>query len=405
MLPGPDGTVFALIPKPGGGPVLGRFDRTGRSSPGWPIAIKEAEYCGLVLPVEDGTVRLLCVIPDALRVDRLRAFAFDTGGRSIAGWPVEPGPGWWGAGRMVGDALTLYGSFAGQLGFGMTIIASDGSIRRGTPEPGGGTRGGSDVEIAPDGIAYSVQYGAGQTDGSPDLSRITGLDMSGVRVSWPVKIDGIASRLAFGSGGRIVLVVGSPAGTTSWVVVIDPNGKPIASRSAKLPIPTAMSGVVDCGSAPPAPLMAKGDTLFLYSEMDTRIFALDPSLKVMPGWPYHPATPLVAPGHDDPRNELWCGVSAVPGVGPEGTLYLPLQPKDETVGGSIVAVDLDARGHPGWPVTLRRAGAEFLRVAVGPDGTVFALALEPEPGDTASATILAIAPDSTVLYRTTIIDP
>ncbi len=35
----------------------------------------------------------------------------------------------------------------------------------------------------------------------------------------------------------------------------------------------------------------------------------------------------------------------------------------------------------------------------------YALAIEPETGDASSASILAIAPDSTVLYRTTIIDP
>jgi hypothetical protein len=41
---------------------------------------------------------------------------------------------------------------------------------------------------------------------------------------------------------------------------------------------------------------------------------------------------------------------------------------------------------------------------VGPDGTVYALAIEPEPSDASSATIIAIAPDSTVIYATTIVD-
>jgi len=61
--------------------------------------------------------------------------------------------------------------------------------------------------------------------------------------------------------------------------------------------------------------------------------------------------------------------------------------------------------RPGWPVELRRPGAEFWSVVVGSDGTAYVLAIEPEPGDTTSATVLAIAPDSSVLYRTTIIDP
>jgi hypothetical protein len=65
----------------------------------------------------------------------------------------------------------------------------------------------------------------------------------------------------------------------------------------------------------------------------------------------------------------------------------------------------DGQERSGWPVALHRPGAEFWTVVPGSDGTVFALAVEPEPGDSFSASILAIAPDSTVLYTTTIIDP
>ena len=94
-----------------------------------------------------------------------------------------------------------------------------------------------------------------------------------------------------------------------------------------------------------------------------------------------------------------------PAIGPDNTLYLPLQARNATVGGRIVAVGPDGRVRPGWPVELHRSGAEFWSVVVGSDGTVYALAIEPETGDASSATILAIAPDSTVLYTTTIIDP
>jgi hypothetical protein len=59
----------------------------------------------------------------------------------------------------------------------------------------------------------------------------------------------------------------------------------------------------------------------------------------------------------------------------------------------------------GWPVELQRPGAEFWSVVVGSDGTAYALAIEPEAGGVSSATILAIAADSTVVYTTTIIDP
>ena len=43
-------------------------------------------------------------------------------------------------------------------------------------------------------------------------------------------------------------------------------------------------------------------------------------------------------------------------------------------------------------------------VAVGADGTAYALAIEPEASAGSSGTILAIAPDSTVRYASTIID-
>jgi hypothetical protein len=284
------------------------------------------------------------------------------------------------------------------------IIASDGSIRRGAALPEDGAWAFSGGQIGPDGTAYSVHDGTGQAEGAPEVSRITGVDLSGVRAGWPVKIDGIASEPAFGSGGRIVLTVGSRARTTSRVAVLDGNGNVVA-RSATLPIQTAVSGVDCVPWTPRTPLTAADGSVFVWSDLDTRIFALDASLKVKPGWPYRPATWLVAPGHDDPRYELNCSRPTAPGVGPDGTLYLPLQPRGESVGGTLVAVDPDGRDHPGWPVTLRRPGAEFQNVVVGSDGTLFALAVEPEAGDSASATILAIDPDSTVRYRTTIIAP
>ena len=106
-----------------------------------------------------------------------------------------------------------------------------------------------------------------------------------------------------------------------------------------------------------------------------------------------------------PGEGSYCPSLAVPAVGPDSTLYLPLQARDASVGGSIVAVGPDGRVRPGWPVELTRPGAEFWSVVVGSDGTVYALAIEPETGDTSSASILAIAPDSTVLWTTTIIDP
>ena len=101
----------------------------------------------------------------------------------------------------------------------------------------------------------------------------------------------------------------------------------------------------------------------------------------------------------------YCPKPAIPAVGPDETLVLPLEARTSKIGGSLVAVGMEGQVNPGWPVELKRPGAEFWAVAVGPDGTTYALAIEPEAGGKSSASVLAIAPDSTVLWTTTIIDP
>jgi len=94
-----------------------------------------------------------------------------------------------------------------------------------------------------------------------------------------------------------------------------------------------------------------------------------------------------------------------PAIGPDNVIYLMHAAADPSVGGSVVAIGPDGRVRPGWPVELKRPGAEFWSVVIGSDGTAYALAVEPESADDFSATILAIAPDSTVRYTTTIIEP
>jgi hypothetical protein len=160
-------------------------------------------------------------------------------------------------------------------------------------------------------------------------------------------------------------------------------------------------------TSPQAPRVARDGTVFVYSELDTAVYALDSSQAIMPGWPFAPATPLVRarPGYESEHEAGYCPLPVPPSVGPDSTLYLALEARNESVGGSLVAVGPDGRVRPGWPVELRRPGAEFWSVVVGPDGTAYALAIEPEAGDTSSASILAIAPDSTVRWTSTIIDP
>ncbi len=421
LAPGPNGTLFVAIPHPKGA-ILVLLDGSGRPRPGWPITVQNSTGCPLVFPVDDGSVRVLCDGTDLPRFDNdlsdMRAFAFDAGGRLMTGWPVQLRPGF--AGVMVGDELTLLATqwltdtvVTGVVSheIWVTTLSADGSVRVGKKLPRIETCCGESWGVAPDGVAYGA-FTVGERD-LPDVaevSQVTALDLSGERTGWPVNVDGIASGPAFAPDGRIVMTVGSYVERSSRVFVYDRGGKAVA-RSAEVPIAAApllvrgADGSAECGvPGPIPPIVAQDGTTFVTSEADDGIVALDPSLAMRPGWPYRPATSLVY--RFSPRSgDLSCGSYATPAVAADSTLYLPLQARDETVGGSLAAVGADGRVRPGWPVELKRPRAESWSVVVGSDGTAFALAVEPESGGTSSASILAIAPDSTVLSITTILEP
>jgi hypothetical protein len=147
--------------------------------------------------------------------------------------------------------------------------------------------------------------------------------------------------------------------------------------------------------------------IVVYSEVDDAVFSVGRDLRTTSGWPFTPLDPLVIPrpGPESEHEAGYCPGPLPPAVGPDGTVYLSLEAHSSSVGGSLVAVGPNGRVRAGWPVGLKRAGAEFWNVKVGPGGTVYALAYEPEAGGRSTATLLAIAPDSSILYRTTIIAP
>jgi hypothetical protein len=420
LAPGPNGTLFVAIPHPDGA-ILVLFDDSGRPRrPGWPITVPNSTGCGLLFPVDDGSVRVTCDGTDLPQFENdpsdMRVFAFDASGHLMAGWPIQLRPGF--TGVMVGDELTLLASqwLTDTVSTGVvsheiwvTAISADGSVRVGEKLPRVETCCGESWGVAPDGAAYgSFTVGERDVAGFDEVSEVTALDLSGEHAGWPVTVDGSASAPAFGPDGQIVLTVGRLVQKTSRVVVFDRGGEAPASASGELPIAAGVivtaDGSYECGAPSPIPPIVTPDgTIFVMSEADPAIFALDPSLELKPGWPYSPATPRVY--RFDPRSEPSCGSLAPAAVGADSTLYLPLRARDETVGGSLAAVGPDGRARPGWPVELKRPGAEFWSVVVGSDGTVIALAVEPEAGDTSSASILAIAPDSTVRSITTILEP
>ena len=401
MAPGPGGTLFVSIPTLTGS-VLALLDREGKPGPGWPIAMQDS--CSLLLPLDDGSVVVVCDPPGFDGDQDVRAFAFGPGGHPRAGWPVVLGRDLSFTGRMVGDDLALAAGYYDNVAkASLRFVAYDGTIRQGAEVSDACCYGWA---VAPDGIAYGGMWDSAP----PHDSHLTAVDPVGQRAGWPVQITGRISSPAFTPDGRIVVAVGPVGRDSSRVLTFDREGTGAVATSADLPISVVLpfgEGDTDCGpsGSPRAPIVGNDGTIFLWSEIDRRVLALDPSLKLKSGWPFEPFRPLQNRYYEDPRAELTCSSIASPAVGPDSTLYLPIRAGDESTGGSLVAVGPDGRVRPGWPVRLKRPGAEFWSVVVGSAGTIHALVIEPEADGKSSASILAIAPDSTVLATTTIIEP
>jgi hypothetical protein len=414
LAPGPDGGVFVLIPSRTDPPRLALLDASGGLRAGWPVRLPGADYCDQLLPADDGSVRVVCTQPNpegnmyALPI----AYGFELDGRVLDGWPIHSTASYV-TGRIVGDTLVLLAINPlgdvipdGQPSAEAEVLSvgRDGMTTPGVRVPIGQVCCDTAWAVGPDGVAYGV----GWPDAGAESTRVTAFGRTGTLARWPVSVGGIGITPAFAPGGRIVMAVGSSTSGTTRVVVVDRDGA--KHPSGRLPIKTFEISY-DTGSCtvgrPRSPLTAGDGTTFLYSELDDTIYALDPSLEVKSGWPFEPASALqiARPGLESEHEAGYCPTPVVPAVGTDSTLYLALETGNSKVGGSLVAVGPNGRVRSGWPVALKRAGSEFWSVVAGSDGTVFALAIEPEAGRKSSASILAIAPDSTVRWTTTIVDP
>ena len=240
MAPGPEGGLFVHIPMRTAPAVLALLDSTGKPRAGWPVAVPGATFCDHLLPVDDGSVRIVCTMenPDGNMFDPIGAFAFEPNGRLLAGWPVSI-EGLFVTAQVVGEDLTLFVSqslgdveIEGQPSFsgGLVTIAHDGRV-----EDGART---TDIvhcctwRIGPDGIGYGVASGI---DPSSDVrvSRIMAVDHRGVRAGWPVSFDGITSGPAFGPSGRIAVTVADASLTRS--LAFEPDGTAVSARPRTCP--------------------------------------------------------------------------------------------------------------------------------------------------------------------------
>ena len=412
MAPGPDGTLFVSIPRVDGSVQLVRLDASGRAMTGWPIALEGARVCSRPVVFANASVRLVCQpveLNQELNVGT-RVAAFDGTGHPLAGWPVDV-YGRVVAARSIGQDLRLlmFVPLGDVIEEGvpthavsLVSLAPDGEIVEGAVL----TLFDSDAEqwaIGPDGIAYGTTY----VFGSGESSRITALGLAGPSAGGPTIVDGLASGLGIGPNDELVMALGSRVRNSTRIASFDPTGTRPPASSGELP--TASMGIGETGGCgienPDIPIVASDGTVVLLSWARDQVFALDPTLVSLRGWPYDAPAPFMRLDPRHVREDAFCPDRSVPAFGPDGTLYLALQPHNQTVGSSLVALGSKGEIRQGWPVELRQAGAEFWSIAVGADGVVHALAIEPETATTSSATVVAFAPDSTVIYRTTVIEP
>ena len=179
---------------------------------------------------------------------------------------------------------------------------------------------------------------------------------------------------------------------------------PIGSSPVDIEQTEQWSGAGPDGWLPAPPIVSPDGTVFLIEEAASglTVVALDPAGEVMAGWPYQAAVHLEWQGRCGGQ-DTGCGVlRTLPAVGPGNTLHLLLAAADKDKGGSIVAIGPDGEVRPGWPVVLPDPGSAFRSVAVGPDGTAYAVAVD-RVAEPTTATILAIGPDGTIRYRAPII--
>jgi hypothetical protein len=422
MAPRADGGLFVSIGAGSvpGGTVLASLDAAGRLRPGWPIAL--AGGCEIAADPADGSVRAVCTRPAGAR-----AFAYDEAGRQLAGWPADLPGGMDDYGRdqprLVDGQLYMALHSWDPPSVTLVRVSRDGSVRAGAtlrgPDvkgPGALEIGLGDVTIGPDGTVYVMAY-------SPHYSatEISAADLEGLLPGWPIRINGFASASSVGPDGRVYVTVFRRGSSSSQVLAFASNGRAVPGWPVELPVaaPWEWDGAGD--RPPAAPVVAFDGSGYVVTEEGdfpsadgTTAYAVDAFGNLRAGWPYRASTGLVWLGECG-CSDTGCGWwRSDPLAAPDGGLYLLHLAASAGTGGSIVAVGTDGVVKAGWPVVLRRAGAEFLSVAVGRDGTAFALAVEPEeylPNECGgtdsldSATILAISPDGTVRYRTTIVSP
>jgi hypothetical protein len=242
-------------------------------------------------------------------------------------------------------------------------------------------------------------------------SALYAVSSRGIAAGFPIAITGSASRPAFDGAGHVHLLVGSTRQPPARMLVFDTLGQAAIGGSGALDVmapPECFMPEWSC-PVPAPPLVGPDATRFVVAGFnDTTVIAIGPSGQPLAaGWAYRSDAGRQVNFICPPRAACDSTSFAAPAIGPGNVLYLLQSARFSATGpsggGSIVAIGPDGRVRPGWPRTLKKAGG-FWSVVIGSDGTAYALAIEAESVGY-SATVLAIAPDSTVRYATTIVEP
>jgi hypothetical protein len=365
--------------------TLTALDSTGAVRRGWPARLgDEVGPCEIAAAADD-SLRLLC---DAT------AYAFDLQGNLLEGWPVDIGGEPWTM-AVVGSDLQV------QIGKRRWVtVGADGRMS---------TRTG----LTPGPSQYTATIEEAMYRGEPTASRpwrVTLSNSTGVLPGWPVKVPGSASQPVVGTDGTVYLVALAKEG--SRLIVISRAGKRLASRTALINDVPPHDGSWYGPYIPQSPVVGSDGSVWVVG--GSRAYAFDPQGRLRDGWPAKLQAPLADTGYCSSECDIDCYyLPADPFIDQAGTLYVLRAPTSKAGGGSVLAIGLDGKVVPGWPVSLKRSGSAFWHGSVGPDGSVFVDAYEPEPKvkrtdacfEPASLTMLAIRPDSTVRYRVTLVDP
>ena len=423
----PTGGVWVLVNDPpdlageSGRAVLALLAADGVPAPGWPqeigdvvcsiragIPASPASRLPLVAP--DGSVRLLCrtASPDA--TPAVFALSFDAAGTPSPGWPVrlpaDPVDA-----RMVGDTLVLATSEAttdadGNLlegEFRILRVSAPGQLERG--QAAAMDRNSSyDPTLAADGVAFQRWV---HDEGADPATEILAFGFDGALPGWPVSVPGIVSAPVLGPDGRYYATASARASYDALapdqaLVALTPSGS--LSVGLDLPVAGISEATFAGGYAPLRPELEAGGSAWVLG-VDTRdnvvVHALGPNGAIRGGWPWSAGAPIEEQG--ECGQETGCGVwRTVPALGPGGVFLVLLAPADSRSGGRVVAVGPDGRVVDGWPVTLTNPGGRWDVVVASADGTVYATAIE-AGGRTSTTTLLAIAPDSEVAWRSTLV--